>query len=579
MENSSDSKPTTIEFNVDRRCPIQYITVYNDRAEVTRSVQYHFNVQGTYDLVFEGFSPSVDLTSLHVSGGTGKACTILEVSYQTRHEEVKLDTELKPLDQLRNELDQIQKNLDKHQQELARLVKQRTWLDGRATKLMNHDEKLSGSNDLDVMQQFLEFYYKNLTKLDEETTNEQNHIKQLTQEKDGFEAKISQYGAEGEAHRQKIKREVTVTVHIASDNVDIALEISYLISNCSWRASYDVRVNSTELEQQKTQLTYYGIIVNQSQENWSNVQLSLSTAKPSLGGAPPKLATLRIGYEIPRYDYRRENFAGFGGSFGAPMLMCAKKSRPSSMMRAFTSLGSSSFNEQEESTASPTINVLAAETEASMSSSSFSIPRRATIDADGKPHKVTIGVLDLSSTFTYTIIPKLSLHAYLKATTTNTSDKQLLAGPAAVFMDNNFIAHSSIDNVCLGDTFDLPLGMDASIKVEYKPVKKVTDTQGLISKINCENIYHETRVVNTKATDVTVYIYEQVPLSSDEKIRVKLLIPDLRLKEQASNCTVTMNDANNVEWKWILQPKGECRCPLNYTVDWPKDKRVEYKEA
>lgn len=262
MENFSNSTPTTVEFNVDRRCPIQYVTVYNDRAEVTRSVQYHFNVQGTYDLVFEGFSPSVDLTSLHVSGGTGKACTILEVSYQTRHEEVKPDTELKPLDQLRNELDQIQKHLDKHQQELARLVKQRTWLDGRATKLMNHDEKLSGSNDLDVMQQFLEFYYKNLTKLDEETTNEQNHIKQLTQEKDDFEAKISQHGAKGEAHRQKMKREVTVTVHIASDNVDIALEISYLISNCSWRASYDVRVNSTELEQQKTQLTYYGIIVS-----------------------------------------------------------------------------------------------------------------------------------------------------------------------------------------------------------------------------------------------------------------------------------------------------------------------------
>jgi uncharacterized protein (TIGR02231 family) len=146
-------------------------------------------------------------------------------------------------------------------------------------------------------------------------------------------------------------------------------------------------------------------------------------------------------------------------------------------------------------------------------------------------------------------------------------------------MDNNFITHSSIDNVCLGDTFDLPLGTDASVKVEYKPVKKVTDTQGLISKVHHENVRHETHLTNTKSSEVTVHVYEQVPLSSDEKIKVKLIQPDLRSKEQGVNSTVTMNDANNLEWKCVLQARGECRLPLEYTIEWPKDKRVEFKQA
>jgi len=146
-------------------------------------------------------------------------------------------------------------------------------------------------------------------------------------------------------------------------------------------------------------------------------------------------------------------------------------------------------------------------------------------------------------------------------------------------MDNNFVTHSSIDNVCLGDTFDLPLGTDASLKVEYKPVKKVADTQGLISKVRHENIRHETRLVNTKSAEVTVYVFEQVPLSSDEKIKVKLLLPDLRLKEQSLNSTVTMNDLNNLEWKCILPARGECRLPLEYNIEWPHDRRVEYKQA
>ncbi|CAF0823108.1 unnamed protein product [Rotaria sp. Silwood1] len=87
---------------------------------------------------------------------------------------------------------------------------------------------------------------------------------------------------------------------------------------------------------------------------------------------------------------------------------------------------------QGEEYAKAQVNVLASKTEASMSSTGFVIPPQSTIDSDGKPHKVTIGVLDLTSTFIYTVVPKMSLHAYLKASTVNTSDKPLLAGSVSV---------------------------------------------------------------------------------------------------------------------------------------------------
>ncbi|CAF4354226.1 unnamed protein product, partial [Rotaria sordida] len=64
------------------------------------------------------------------------------------------------------------------------------------------------------------------------------------------------------ANRRIEQREVTITLHVASSKTDIALEVSYLISNCSWSASYDIRVDSEEGRQPKTQLTYYGIIVS-----------------------------------------------------------------------------------------------------------------------------------------------------------------------------------------------------------------------------------------------------------------------------------------------------------------------------
>ncbi|CAF4533313.1 unnamed protein product, partial [Rotaria sp. Silwood2] len=52
--NINNTKTSTLRFNVDQQCPIQHVIVYNDRAEVTRHLRHHFNVEGTYDLVFEG---------------------------------------------------------------------------------------------------------------------------------------------------------------------------------------------------------------------------------------------------------------------------------------------------------------------------------------------------------------------------------------------------------------------------------------------------------------------------------------------------------------------------------------------
>ena len=106
------------------------------------------------------------------------------------------------------------------------------------------------------------FITKLLVKVDNDTTNEENEIKTLSLQRDALTAKINEHGVEGQANRRKTKREVTITVHIGSNDVDVALEISYLISNCSWSASYDVRVHSAEATRQMTQLTYYGIIVS-----------------------------------------------------------------------------------------------------------------------------------------------------------------------------------------------------------------------------------------------------------------------------------------------------------------------------
>ena len=172
-------------------------------------------------------------------------------------------------------------------------------------------------------------------------------------------------------------------------------------------------------------------------------------------------------------------------------------------------------------------------------------------------------------------MPKLSLHAYLKASTLNNSDKYLLAGPTSIFMNNNFITHTSIDNVCIGDTFDVPLGIDPSIKVEYKPVKKNEYTQGLISRSHYKTIRHETRVTNTKSNEVTVFVYEQFPVASDDRVKISLIAPDLQRKD---NRSIVLKENNNLEWKCVLAPRGECQLPFEYMLEWPTNVELDFEQ-
>ncbi len=71
----------------------------------------------------------------------------------------------------------------------------------------------------------------------------------------------------------------------------LTLKLSYIVQNANWSPSYDIRVKT---ENYTTQLVYYGIIVNNTGDDWKEVDISLSTAQPAVGGNPPELSTLKV---------------------------------------------------------------------------------------------------------------------------------------------------------------------------------------------------------------------------------------------------------------------------------------------
>jgi len=355
--------------------------------------------------------------------------------------------------------------------------------------------------------------------------------------------------------------EVLLLLHAPADT-EVELELSYVVMGAAWQAAYDVRVQS---ENDQLDLTYYGIITNNSQDDLNDAPLALSTAQPSVGGAPPELTTKFVGFRQASHYYPQSNAWGSHGVVQQRLYQADNISPWANDAIASADFASGGDMEDDEDK----MQVMTSEVQESSICTSFTIPRKTTILSDNKPHKVTIRMIQLTARFVYTIIPKLSTHAYLKANIKNTSESYpFLPGDMNVFMDGNFVTKSHIKAVSPQESFAIFLGIDDAIKVTYPPGVFFKDTQGLLRKSNLRTTKHTITIKNTKSKNITVVVFDQLPKSNDGAIKVKLIKP-AGVQEGVKSSDVSLTDANNLRWKKAINSCDKLVIPFEYSIEWP----------
>jgi len=204
----------------------------------------------------------------------------------------------------------------------------------------------------------------------------------------------------------------------------------------------------------------------------------------------------------------------------------------------------------------------------------FEIPRRATIVSDNKPHKVTIAVIHLKATLSHYATPDTSGHVYLKASAVNTTEEYpFLAGPMNIFMNDNFIAKSEINDVSPGEKFSVFLGVDPGVKLDVRPVRRFQEKQtGIINKNNTESFRHISNVKNTRKDKIRLTVINQIPVSADDRIKVKLLRPELKDH-------VKLVDSKLLKWKLNLAPSQQEELLCQYSVEWPAGLHIAHLTA
>jgi len=563
-----NNEETTIVTKLLKDCPMDSIVLYSDRCEITRAVEHEFDAPGLYDICIEGMSASMDKDTLRVSGGVG-AATVLEVSMKTRNDP-NADAKNLPEDikAKKEEIEKIQAKISDIEIKLGAIETSIKWLDAWSNDVaLTPPSHAKGSNEggvpflsekyIDSVRNFTQFYAEEQEKLavqeaglQEELTKAKQELSRA-QEALGFSMHIL-----GSTHLVRI---AVVSLQVSKAG-KAAFHLVYRCRGCRWSSKYDLRVD----EEKKVQITYFGVVSNMTGETWENTRLTLSTAEPSAGGEPPELATAKVSFVAPPPPMmmkakRRGKFAARGVSSAAcESMMCDEEVMCDEC-------------ECVEEEAAP-MTVVVAEAKHGMTSCSFDIPRRTTIESDGEEHKVTIAVVpDVEANIEYLLLPRLHDSVYMKAVCKNPCDFCFLAGPSNVFVEGSFVATCPMEYTSAGQEFSFFLGPDKDLRVTYRVPTAVADKTGIVFKNNLDNFVGEIRVKNNKDKEVKLTIQDQLPKSSSSEVTVTLVQPDIQ-----QTPGVTIEERNLITWNKTISAGQTEVYPIRFTVEYPKDKKVTY---
>ena len=437
---------------------ISAVTVYTDRAVVTRTATVELP-GGTTELVFANLPQALNERSLQVSGrGTAQAL-ILDVSAKQTFVDFTPNARVKELEDLLKGLGKQVRGLDDRGNLLNA---QQASLDRMETALFAPPTKDVPRPDLNQFTSSLNYLTEQKARLVTERATLDEQREELANKINAAQNQLNELrGSGGRAFK-------TVTVRVSAPqagSLDVAL--SYTVPGASWAPSYDARVLSAD---RAVALSYFGIVRQSTGEDWKNVALTLSTARPGLGGAAPALSVWSLDVFNPvllraqaMNDRRRE--------------MTAKVAAPAAVnMQAFTTNAAGdaagAAEERDAEMARATI-------EAGATSASFKIAVASSVPSDNSPQKVPITSATLKANPEYLTVPKHLATAYLTAKVFNTSEFPLLAGAMNVFLDGTFVTTSALRTVMVGEKFDLALGADEGISVKHKRVNKFTEDTGL----------------------------------------------------------------------------------------------------
>ncbi|GAA3387506.1 mucoidy inhibitor MuiA family protein [Streptomyces roseoviridis] len=348
------------------------------------------------------------------------------------------------------------------------------------------------------------------------------------------EARLGAVGAElGEAGRAmelaeeepaELVGHVELTVEAAAAG-PAALRLTHLTPCALWRPAYRAVLDGDALT-----LETDAVVWQRTGEDWSDVRLTLSTARSSRAGDPPRLVedrlTLKDRSAAERRTVEVELREEETGTLGpAPVL------------------GLAGVDDGGE------VRVLAA-------------PAPVSVRADGRAHRVPLSAFTTAARDEYTGAPELSPLVTRMVRFDNRSGHALLAGPVDLVLGSGFTGRAALDFTAPGAAAELAFGASDDCRVvRYAEESRDTSRIAQRTVVTRTVRLHLSRFsAPGERGDRVVVLRERIPVSEVSEVEV-------RVRPEVCSPAPDAVDAEGIaRWEVALPPGGRRTVTLVYEL-------------
>lgn len=324
---------------------------------------------------------------------------------------------------------------------------------------------------------------------------------------------------------------------------DGRVRLRYLFAEAGWRPAYRAKLDS---DGRRVEIERLAQIAQRSGEDWSKVELALSTGQPQQRVAGPLPDTWNLSL---RPEQRPEARAMMPMMAAAPAPL-AKRSAPAESAAA-------------DESAEPLFEVEETQSEFA---TEYAIPGRIDLPADGRKVAVALGRLQVPVELHAQVAPRQDKAAYLIAQG-DLPDGVWPAGNLQIYRNGAYVGQTTWDPA-QETRLELPFGRDEKIKVAVRNLAADQARAGFVGQQAERRLADVFTVTNQHARPVDIRVIDASPVARDSQIEV----------EASFQPPVTDKDWDDrpgvVAWEQRLDAGAAASFTADYRIRWPKERKV-----
>jgi uncharacterized protein (TIGR02231 family) len=286
-----------------------------------------------------------------------------------------------------------------------------------------------------------------------------------------------------------------------------------------------------------------------SGEDWSNVEVTVTTAKPRTNAGTPPIQSLFL-----RLTDRR-SVATRGAGLEEVIVTGTRRTRGSTRSRS----------EPEEEQAS----LITAEEFATEFTAEYRIPGRVTITSNRQLRMYPVSEEEFDAELVARAVLSVETLARLEATFTYERDVPIEAGRLQLYRDGSYIGMAALPLLLPGSDVRVPFGVDERIRINVRDERAQSGRRGILNRQTLSEHRRRYEITSYHNTALPIEVIDRVPVPQESDIKVEVL-------EGATAPTVRNLDGKEGVYLWKLPgtPKKTESIRHYYSVRYPSDRML-----